>query len=38
MSRGAARKILVAACLAGLVAAYFLFDLGRVLYQGYHKQ
>ncbi|XXJ19803.1 TVP38/TMEM64 family protein [Desulfovibrio caledoniensis] len=38
MSRGAARKILVAACLAGLVAAYFLFDLGRFFSLDYLKQ
>jgi uncharacterized membrane protein YdjX (TVP38/TMEM64 family) len=38
MSRGAARKIVVAACLAGLVAAYFLFDLGRFFSLDYLKQ
>jgi uncharacterized membrane protein YdjX (TVP38/TMEM64 family) len=38
MNRVAARKILVAACLAGLVAAYFLFDLGRFFSLDYLKQ
>jgi uncharacterized membrane protein YdjX (TVP38/TMEM64 family) len=38
MSRGAAGKLLAAACLAGLVAAYFLFDLGRFLSLEYLKQ
>ena len=38
MSRGAVKKILVAAFLAGLVAAYFLFDLGRFFSLDYLKQ
>jgi len=38
MSRGAAKKILAAACLAGLVAVYFLFDLGHFFSLDYLKQ
>lgn len=38
MSRGAAKKFLVAACLAGLVAAYFIFDLGRFFSLDYLRQ
>jgi uncharacterized membrane protein YdjX (TVP38/TMEM64 family) len=38
MSRGAAKKLLVAACLAGLVAAYFIFDLGRFFSLDYLRQ
>ncbi|WP_319584956.1 TVP38/TMEM64 family protein [uncultured Pseudodesulfovibrio sp.] len=38
MSRSAAGKLLVSALLAGLVAAYFLFDLGRFFSLDYLKQ
>jgi uncharacterized membrane protein YdjX (TVP38/TMEM64 family) len=38
MSRGAAGKILLAACLAGLAAAYFLFDIGNFLSLDFLKQ
>ena len=37
MSRGAVKKLLVVACVAGLVAAYFLFDLGRYFSLEYIK-